>query len=152
MVQIMGHFFHFSGFLGENTFQIDSGLKSSFLFCFRFQVLLGLQAKLLETSPFSIGPNGFDEHFSQVFIVLGMYNFEHFMVLYGAVTVPRLTTHCRKTAGSRDVHSAHTEMVKIAVPIRMLVYHLCKYFLKKIRIHDLKVHYLDSEVNYVWTS
>ena len=49
-----------------------------------------------------------------------MYNFEHFMVLYGAVTVPRLTTHCRKTVGSRDVHSAHTEMVKITVPIRML--------------------------------
>ena len=42
------------------------------------------------------------------------------MVLYGAVTVPRLTTHCRKTVGSRDVHSAHTEMVKITVPIRML--------------------------------
>ena len=123
----MGYFFQFSSFLGENTFWIDSGLKSSLLFRFKFQVLLGLQAKLPETSPFSIGLNGF-YFFKCLHIVLGMYIFEHFMVLYGAVTVPRLTTHCRKTVGSRDVHSAHTEMVKIAVPIRMLVYHLYKHF------------------------
>ena len=39
-------------------------------------VLLDVQANLPKASPFFVCPNGFGEHLFQMFIVLGMYNFE----------------------------------------------------------------------------
>ena len=62
----MGYYFHFSHFLGEETFWINLKIQdynpdSNF-------VLLDVQANLLETILFFVCPNGFGEHlFSNVY-------------------------------------------------------------------------------------
>ena len=73
----MGYFFHFSRFLNWIG---NLGVKSRLIYCLRFQFLLDVQANLPETAHLLSSQMAVLSSFLQVFIVLGIYNFEQGIV------------------------------------------------------------------------
>ena len=70
----------------------------SYFLC-NISVLLDVQVNLPETSPFFVYPNGFGEHFFQMFIVFGTYNFESYLnpfVRFDRILFSESSTECQE--------------------------------------------------------
>ena len=86
---------------------------------FNISVLLDVQTNLPETSQFFVCPNGFGEHrFSNVYVVLGMHNFEEILTVRQFCCV--LCTCMSQNSAADNLQVFHRNSSSISVPSKWM--------------------------------